>query len=377
MSEGSQRGSAGNAAVNAVPSNVPERPEDITAGWLSEFVQAVAPGAEATDLHVVDAHSGTTGRARLRVAWASGNLPDRVFVKLAPTDPIQRVMAVDLRMGSREARFYHALARDLPVRVPRPIQSVWTEDGQAYLMLLEDLEASGCGFPTYEAESDRAVVRSAVEELARLHGHFWASERFAGDLAWVEPPMRGDIGRALIAEGVERFGATQPKAFHDLARIYLEQTEPLCDLLAAGPTTLLHGDPHLGNVFVEKGRVGFLDWACVARGPALRDVAYFLGASVSTEVRRAEQRGLIRHYLEVLERTGAPAPAFDVAWRDYRVHAANAWVAATATLAAGSRMQPEAVGRRAVARANATIEDLATAEVLEEELALGNCSAGH
>jgi hypothetical protein len=347
---------------------IPDCPEKITAAWLSEAVQDVAPGARAESVEVVDAHSGTTGRARLRVAWSRGDLPEAVFAKLAPTDPIQRVMAVEAGMGAREARFYHELGRELPVRAPVPICSLWTADGAAYVMLGEDLNTAGCGFPDVAAGGDLAVVRSAVEELARLHAAFWDSPRFATDLAWIEPPMRGEIGLRLVGAGVAEFGDTQPPAFHSVARIYLDQNEAFCDLLDRGTRTLLHGDPHLGNFFVDEGRVGFLDWACVSRGPALRDIGYFLGASVATDLRRREQRDLIERYLGVLAESGAPAPSFAEAWRAYRLHVVCAWVAAVATLAAGARMQTLEVGRRAVERANAAIEDLATAELLAEDL---------
>ncbi len=349
---------------------IPESTEQITAAWLTDAVQPVAPNARATRVELVDAHSGTTGRARLRVAWDGGDLPAAVFAKLAPTDPIQRIMAIDLGMGAREARFYHALARDVPVRVPRPICSHWTDDGRAYLMLGEDLVDTGCRFPDFTAASDAAVVRGTVEELARLHARFWESPRFAEDLAWIDSPMRGAIGLGLVKTGVESFGAEQPPAFHAVARIYLDHNEALCDRLEAGPATLLHGDPHLGNLFLDGNRVGFLDWACTARGPALRDVAYFLGASVDTDVRRAEERGALERYLAILEEAGAPAPSFDDAWRDDRIHVVNAWVAATATLAAGARMQSVEVGRRALARANAAVADLASAEVHAEELSV-------
>lgn len=98
---------------------IPDRPEAITAEWLSTAVQHVAPDARAMEIEVVDAHSGTTGRAQLRVVWEGGNLPNFIFAKLAPTDPIQRAMAVSTGMGAREARFYRELAEEVPVRVPR------------------------------------------------------------------------------------------------------------------------------------------------------------------------------------------------------------------------------------------------------------------
>jgi len=349
---------------------IPDSVEAISAAWLSAALQDVAPSARAGSVEVVDAHSGTTGRARLRVTWEQGDLPRAVFVKLPPVDPLQRAMAVETGMGAREARFYRELARGFPVRVPHPIASWWTQDRRAYLMLTEDLASSGCEFPNFESGADPAVVRSAVEGLARLHAAFWESPRFDTDLDWIEPPMHSEMGPRLVAAGVEEFGAEQPEAFHDMARIYTQHGDAFAALLAAGPQTLAHGDPHLGNLFLDGGSVGFLDWACVSRGPGLRDVAYLMCSSVETELRRTEEQALLHRYLEVLAAAGAPAPGFDGAWRAYRRFVAAGWVAAVATYAVGARMQSLEVGRRAVARANAAIADLGTAELIRDELGL-------
>jgi aminoglycoside phosphotransferase (APT) family kinase protein len=349
---------------------IPDSADAITAEWLSDAVQRACPDARASRVAVVDAHSGTTGRARLVVEWQRGDLPRAVFAKLAPTDPIQRAMVVKTGMGAREARFYHELGRSLPVRVPRPICSQWAADGSAYIMLGEDLSSSGCRFPDFGTGADLAIVRSAVEGLARLHAAFWESPRFEQDLAWIKPPRHNKTGPLMIAEGVRRFGAEQPEVFHEMARIYLEHGAAFAELLGEGPRTLAHGDPHLGNLFVDGATVGFLDWACVFRAPGLRDVAYVLSNSVDTELRRAEQEGLVRRYLAVLTECGVEAPGFDDAWRAYRRFVASGWIAAVATYAAGDRMQSLEVGRRAVARTNAVLEDLGTVELLRADLGL-------
>lgn len=363
-------GAARSRVIEPAASEIPDSPGAISAEWLSAALQHVAPGARAKSVELIDAHSGTTGRARLGVTWERGDLPGSVFVKLPPTDPLQRAMAVETGMGAREARFYRELAREVPVRVPRPIGSWWTEDRRSYLMLTEDLVSSGCGFPSFESGADLAVLRSAVEGLARLHAAFWESPRFDADLAWIEPPMHSEMGPQLVAAGVAEFGGEQPEAFHDMAQVYVQHGDAVAGLLAAGPPTLAHGDPHLGNFFLDGDAVGFLDWACVCRGPGLRDVAYFLCSSVETDLRRAEEEALLRRYLEVLAASGAPAPSFDDAWRGYRRFVAAGWVASVATYAVGARMQSLEVGRRAVARANATVADLGTAALIRDELGL-------
>jgi thiamine kinase-like enzyme len=352
-------------------SAIPERPEQITPAWISQAFASRHPGAEAVSVAVVDAHSGTTGRARLRVAWKPpADAPTAVFAKLAPTDPIQREMVISTGMGKREARFYAELASDVPVRVPKPYGSRWNEAGSAYLMLMEDVGASGCRFPTWK---DPAVPRYAsgmMESLAQLHAHFQQSPRFDRDLAWIEPPMRSTIGPLLTKAALEAFGDDMPASFHEMARIYIDHTQAFCDRLDAGSPTLIHGDAHLGNLLLEDGRIGLLDWACLAKAPGMRDVAYFLSNSISTELRRSQERELVGVYLESLERAGGMAPRFEEAWRQYRLYAACGWIAATVTAAAGSRMQSLEIGMRSMKRSTEAIIDLETPALLREELGL-------
>jgi hypothetical protein len=353
--------------------SIPDCIEAIDTAWLSRAVSVRYPGAIAESVEVVDAHSGTTGRVRLRVNWREGSgAPGALFGKLAPTDPIQRQMVIFTGMGRRESQFYGALAGESPVRVPAPIWSGWSDDASRYFMLLEDLAEAGCSFPSAKGDDARvhalAHAEGMIDTLAILHGHYWESPRFASDLAWVEAPMRSSYGPDLVAEGMKQFGDMLPESSHALARIYLDHTEAMCDLLDAGPQTLLHGDSHTGNTFIDQGRVGLLDWACTCRAPGLRDVSYYLCASAPTELRREHEVALIERYLAGLAAAGGVAASFDDAWRQYRRFAVCSWIAATVTAAAGSRMQALEVGMRAMDRATKAIVDLDTPGLLEEEL---------
>jgi hypothetical protein len=330
---------------------IPAAVEDISPEWLSRVVAERFPGAVAGRVDVVGSHSGTTGRARLRATWKPGSgAPEALFAKLAPTDPIQRAMVLSTGMGRREARFYAELAGDLPVRVPAPIWAGWSEDGSSYFMLLEDLAEAGCSFPSSKGDDGGVHARAMMDTLGELHGRYAESPRFSGDLAWIEPPMRGEIGPLLVREALKQFGEGMPAAFHSLAELYLDHTEALCDLLDAGPQTLLHGDSHTGNTFFDGSRVGLLDWACTCRAPGLRDVSYYLCSSAPTERRRSDERALLERYLDAFSRCGGAAPSLEDAWRAHRRFAVCAWIAATATAAAGSRMQAIEIGLRSMQR---------------------------
>lgn len=351
---------------------IPDSVESITPEWLSQAVSTRYPGSVTESIEIVDAHSGTTGRVQLRVRWnPESNAPSALFGKLAPTDPTQRQMVAFTDMGRREARFYAEIASELPLRVPRPIWSGWSdEDESQYFMLLEDLSESGCSFPTSQDYETDQSVEGMIDSLATLHGHYWASPRFSQDWTWIEPPMRSSIGPLLVEQGMKQFGHRMPPAFHALATLYLDHNEAVCDLLDAGPETLTHGDSHIGNTFMDHGEVGLLDWACVCRAPGIRDVSYYLCNSVPTSVRRERESALLERYLEKLAASGGVAASFEDAWRQYRRLATCSWIAATVTAAAGSRMQSIEVGLRAMDRATKAIIDLDTPGLLREELGL-------
>jgi hypothetical protein len=344
---------------------IPTSPQEIDAIWLTRVLQRQHPGCEARAVTIVDAHSGTTGRARLRVDWEqAAGAPSALFAKLTPTDPAQREMVISTGMGRREARFYAELAAEMPVLVAAPVHSLWNEDGSAYLMLMEDLAARGSRFPHWTDAGVPDYADSMMEELARLHSHFQDSARFESDLNWVDPPMRSEWGPLLVNAAVEQFGDDMPAAFHEMARIYIDHTDAVNDRLDAGPHTLIHGDSHLGNLFVDGSRVGYLDWACFCHAPGIRDVAYFTASSLPTELRRNREETLLRRYLDSLDR----APSFEDAWQQYRLFTLCSWVAATVTAGAGSRMQPLEVGLRSMQRATDALIDLETLELFRGDL---------
>ena len=349
---------------------IPASINAITAAWLSQAVSIRYPHSITQSVEILDAHSGTTGRVRLRAAWNDdSDAPKSLFGKLAPTDPLSRQFVAMTDMGRREARFYAELATEVPVRVPRPIWSGWSEsDEHGYFMLFEDLSQANCRFPTAQDDDALDSAEGMMDTLAKLHGQYWQSERFSKDLSWIEAPMRSEFGPRLVEQAIEQFGDRMPREFHELATLYLEHNEAVCDLLDSGPQTLTHGDSHIGNTFMDRDEVGLLDWACVCRAPGIRDVSYFLCNSVSTKTRRERESKLLARYLAKLEESGGVATSFEEALRQYRRLATCSWIAATVTAAAGSRMQSIEVGLRAMTRATQAIADLGTPGLLRDEL---------
>jgi hypothetical protein len=289
-------------------------------------------------------------------------------VKLAPFDERQRRFVDAVGLGVAEATFYRDLAAATPVRVPR----VWhaaVDDGR-YVMVLEDLVASGCRFPRPDDADVGDLAGRILDELASLHARFWASPALGdGRLAFVRRGARLAFGAGgpFIARAVDRFGAEMPPAFTRLGELYVARAPEIAALFEQEPRTLAHGDPHLGNLFVDGDRPGFFDWGMVMARAGMWDVAYVLCGSVPSELRRAHERAWIRRYRDGLAARGVELDEA-TAWDQYRLFAVYAWASATSTAGVGERWQSAAVGRGGMARATAAVEDLDAVGYLEGRL---------
>jgi Phosphotransferase enzyme family len=345
---------------------IPAEVTELTPEWFSQIL-----GTTVTAVEVIDAHSGTTGRALVRLT-AKGAVPDTLFVKLQPFTEDQRKLIRQVGLGVAEARVYANIGRELPVRIPRVWHSTYNSADATFVMVLEDLGASGCRFPHTDDDDILQVTRSTVEELANLHAVYRDK-----DLSWLPTPegMRRKPDDPAVAArrtmfiklALDQFGGEMPPVFTRLAELYIERFFDVVGLFGQGDHTLIHGDSHIGNLFVDNGRTGFYDWAVASRGPGMRDVAYFMCNSVPTGVRRAEETDLISLYRRTLESHGATLD--EATARDqYRLFSVYSWIAATSTAAMGSKWQPIEIARPAMVRATEAVDDLDAVGLLEERL---------
>ena len=166
-------------------------------------------------------------------------------------------------------------------------------------------------------------ARAAISELVRLHAPRWGDESLAS-LEWLHKnagaggdamasflPVLWDNFLARYADvlepAVRRAGDT---LFSHLLGFYLADTRPW---------TIIHGDYRLDNLlFSPDGPVAVVDWQLCAHGPAMNDVAYFIGAGLLPEVRRGVEHDLVRAYFDDLVAFGVTGYDWDTCWRDYR-----------------------------------------------------------
>lgn len=339
---------------------IPKDLSELSCQWLSAALDAPVRG-----FSVVDAHAGTTGRALLELDYAAGSaLPSRIFVKLPPTDELQRAFVTSSGMGRREAQFYNNLFAELPVRVPHCYFAASDEAGERYIMLLENLVDSGCTFTNARTRYSLDYIRQVLGAFARLHAAYWSSPRFDSDLCWLQPPIQHDIGAQLIAQSLEMHATSMPPVFTAMGELYLADPDAIHQLWARGSPTVIHGDVHDANLFYDKDQPGFLDWAMVARGPAMRDVGYFLAGMLTPEDQRKSGRDLMAYYRDQLLALDVSAPSAEELWQQYQWHAAYVWVGAAATLAMGDAWQPVKYVKSSLQRLHAALDTLGSVEAI-------------
>jgi aminoglycoside phosphotransferase (APT) family kinase protein len=163
----------------------------------------------------------------------------------------------------------------------------------------------------------------------------------------------------LLRVVVSRLQRAQPERLPAGTKLLIDNQREFERRLPADDFTLLHGDPHFGNVYFDGDTPGFFDWQVLRRGLGLRDLAYFLTVSLPTERRRSDERQLLTRYLDELARRGGPVLDPDESWRRYRLLVAYAFVAAAFTLAAGG-LQDDEIASSGLDRASAAMTDLDT-----------------
>jgi hypothetical protein len=210
----------------------------------------------------------------------------------------------------------------------------------------------------------------ALASLADLHLRFEDAARRRREAAWVQGPLHDP----RYASGMLRHGLTHHRdrlgePFARIAELYLAHADALHALWQEGPTTVIHGDPHIGNVFDDHGVTGFLDWGITSTGTPLRDVSYFLAMSLDVEDRRAHERDLLAHYLDLHNRRSDTRLDFDAAWTTHRIHAAYTVVASCQIVTVPANQSParEIFSNAFLERAKAAVTDLDSISALKNQ----------
>ncbi len=287
--------------------DVVERPADLSAEWLASVL--AAPVADFTFERIGTGQMSECYRVTLDYpADAAG--PASVVLKVAASDPVSRQTGLSLGLYEREVRFYTDIAPNIGGPVAPCHSTGFDADSGAFHLLLGDAGPAVVGDEIRGATIEQAML--AMAELGRLHAPAFGDQSMArADWLNRESPMNQALIGQLYAGFLDRYC----DQIADEHRAVCEQLVGSFDayLAAEGsadrPMGLVHGDYRLDNMLFGQPEADrpltVVDWQTVAWGPAMTDVAYFLGCALPDQLRRDHYDALLRMYHEAL---GAHAP---------------------------------------------------------------------
>ncbi len=303
---------------------IPSDLTQITPSWLEAALSSSFPGTEVAEVRVRRNAEGTNSNACLEVEYRrNAGAPEAIFVKLPAVGSTQRELVRRSGMSEREVGFYRDVAGDVSLRFPRAYASDYDPETGNFVLLLEDVASTGCRFPSVREVLSFETARRAVEDLATLHLEHHANRALRERTRWVGPQIRlREYGAGMLGLALQHCRAGLSDEFARLAQFYIDHHDAVHDEWEKGAWSLVHGDCHWGNLFLDDDRIGFFDWGCMAYMPGMRDVGYFLCMGLTVEDRRSYERDLIRIYVDSVAMGGGPAMDPQDAWFLHRLHAA-------------------------------------------------------
>lgn len=313
------------ASPDALP--LPLTPEEVTARWLTAALRERRPNVSVTEARVEDVICGTSTKIRVRCSYAgpgSDELPPTLIVKggFEAHGPSMKPMYAN------EVRFYADIAPYIPMAAPACYFAGSDPGSHQSIIIMEDLRRDGVIFcDPLKPQSFEQVARR-MEAMAAYHAATWQSPEFEPGGRWADIQSRFDswgleyMRRYLVPELWAHYmaaprGAAASVRFHD--RDWMEHAlKTIGDIQFAGPRCMIHGDTHLGNLYIhEDGKPGFFD-AQVARTAWHHEVSYHIVCALDSGDRARWEGPLLERYLTALKGHGIDAPDFEAAWLDYR-----------------------------------------------------------
>ncbi|MFV8817615.1 phosphotransferase [Haliea sp. E17] len=344
--------------------------EEITPQWLTHAFRQKFPGVSIERAEIVDMIRGTCTKIRLRLepdqAGRDAGIPPTVILK-GGFEPHSREMC---HMHQVEALAYGEVIPAYPLQSPECYFAGYDAQRRQGIVIIEDLVARGVRFCHPQTPQSFVEVARRLSALAAFHAQTWGSPELEPGGRWGDThnviaafaPYMGQFFREDIWRGwIESpRGAAVSVCFHDMHWMR-ETLDKLVSFSAPLPRCLIHGDTHLGNLYVDPdGTPGFFD-PQTHQSPAMYEVAYHVAGALDTADRARWERPLVQHYLVELARHGVAAPGLDAAMHQYAAYLALGYCI---FLVNANDFQTEAVNTAYTARFSAAMLDNNTLEVL-------------
>jgi hypothetical protein len=305
--------------------------EVLSPEWLTAALGTRYPGIEVTSVERGELISRVATNQAFTIKCADG-VPEGLSPHLFAKGYFTEIGEQFRFAGIPESLFYRDIAESTGMHTLRCVYADLDTESFFSVVITEDVAVDGAVFLDSRSDYTADQAAQSLEDLARLHASTWMQPRYA-KAEWLASRLEQYTQRRGMPDIAVNFdgpiGAGVPSEVRDTQRLYGTYAALGRQVADEAPWCVVHGDAHIGNVFLDPtGRPSFVDWQLVQRGPWYLDVGYHLSASLSVDDRRADERDLVAHYLEVLAAGGVDVPDETAVWRGVRrgmVHGFYLW----------------------------------------------------
>ena len=301
--------------VEEVPLGVPDTLEEVLDPvWLSRALGRRYPGVKVASVALGPIVARVSVNARFVVEYdgvVPAGLPSNLCVKGYFTDCLESAAAAR-RTGIPEAMFYRTLVAASGVRTLECVYADIDPTTEHGVVITADVAAEGSTFLDALSDYTSDQVAESLGQYAILHGRSW--ERADLRQPWLVPRLAGIMAGRGRPEISGNFGGPIGAGVPDEVRdpdLLLRAASALAGQLDTdGRRCLLHGDAHVGNLYLDVGgRPCLVDWQLVQGAPWYLDVGYHLGCTLDPVERRGAEADLLAHYLDRLRAEGVEPPS--------------------------------------------------------------------
>ena len=304
---------------------IPTTFDDVTTEWLSDVLSSDITSISSERIGEGIGLMGDIHKVDLTYKGDKDDKPTSVVVKLPSTFEENREQGVALGMFEAEVRFYAELAGKTGTGLPEIYFSKIRSGTADFVIVMEDLSEFTMVDQSAGMSFEQAI--SAVKVLANIHAKWWGKVE-TEELEWI-PSMVGprieyvdQVLPQIYPIFAEAFASNLPEGGAELteqfSRSYLSLNKQLAE---RSPWTLAHQDYRVENMLfgdLSKDQVVVIDWQGIGRGPGTYDLAYLLGGSMETNLRRSHENELVATYQAQLADSGVEGYSYERAWEDYR-----------------------------------------------------------
>lgn len=304
--------------------------EQVTEAWLTHVLKT---GGALVQGRVTNIAMRIDSRELSTIVWldvnysegAIGAKPTKLFLKLVTLD------MEDEFFSSSEVHYYQRDYVGVPdAPIPRTYNAVYSEAHGRYHILMDDYS------DTHVTASHKTPTTeyglALAEGLATLHAHWWGQARLLEIGEHIPNAQQiqrfaemGKLGASFINAACEsELKAHWPEAINQIydthPRLMIQRTREDMGF------TLIHGDANRNNILtpIKGERPLYLidrqpfNWSLTV-WLGVYDLAYALVLYWDTEIRRAFEMLVLRHYHNCLIQLGVTDYSWEHLWGDYRL----------------------------------------------------------